>query len=193
MYKDLKDLEQDRIYFKDNPWPEGHPIQEFVWSAKEVNGDIWFDIHLKSADYYAERDIEYDEDKTYPSDWECPLAWGNYHACILSSSYWGDSGFKVCKKADYTPEFLDGLELMVDSKPVSIDNFDDLAFHIYLLGHDAVSNHKIRFERLNRSAQFKVIWTGLIAQAYVGDYEFKYEFWTVISSAQFPVLSGCGT
>lgn len=184
-------MKHDRIYFKGNPWPEGHPVKKFIWSAKEINGEVWFDLHLESAKYYAEHPIEDDEEKDYPSDWAAPIVWSNYHSCILSSSYWGDSGFKVCAIADYTPAYLDGLELRVNPDPKAINDWDDLAFGIYLLGHDAVAKHKIRFERINASTRFRIIWTGSIAQAYIGDYEFKYGFSTVLSSVEFPAL-GCG-
>ncbi len=183
-------MQPDRIYFKDNPWPEGHPIKAFAWSAREVEGDVWFDFHLESADYHAERRIQDDEEVDYPSDWAAPIVWGNYHACTLSSDYWHEGGFRVCASADYTPELLDGLELIVDPDPDAIEDFDDLAFHIYLLGHDAVGQHRIRFERIGDSLRFRIVWSGLIAQAYVGDYEFKHEFSAVISSAEFPRLPG---
>lgn len=183
-------MKPDRIYFKDNPWPEGHPIKAFVWSAREVDGDVWFDFHLESANYYAERDIEDDEEVDYPSDWAAPIVWGNYHACTLSSNNWHEGGFRVCARADYTPALLDGLELIVDPDPDAIEDFDDLAFHIYLLGHDAVARHRIRFERIGDSLQFRIVWSGMIAQAYVGDYEFKHEFSAVISSAEFPRVPG---
>lgn len=183
-------MEMDRIYFKDNPWPEGHPIKEFVWSAKEINGEVWFDLHLKSADYYAERDIEDDEDADYPSDWAAPGVWGNYHACTLSSTFWGNSGFKVCAKTDYTPELLDGLELLVDPNPETLENWDQFAFHIYLLGHDAAARHRIRFERIGDTMQFRISWSGYIALAYVGHYEFKHPFSATVSSVTFPTLAG---
>ena len=105
-------MEPNRIYFKDNPWPEGHPIKRFAWSAKEIDGDIWFDMHLESADYYAERDIEDDEDEGYPSDWTAPAVWSNYHSCILSSNYWHHGGFRVCSKAECTPEFWTALSYL---------------------------------------------------------------------------------
>jgi hypothetical protein len=77
-------MEADRIYFKDNPWPEGHRIKVCVWSAKEVDGDVWFDMHLESFDYYSEREIEDDEDVDYPSDWAAPIVWDNYHSSTSS-------------------------------------------------------------------------------------------------------------
>ncbi|MEZ4713169.1 MAG: hypothetical protein R3A44_38630 [Caldilineaceae bacterium] len=183
-------MENGRIYFKGNPWPEGHPIKAFVWSAKEVGEDVWFHMHLESADYYAERDIENDENADYPSDWMAPIVWENYHSCILSSNHWHDGGFRVCSKTDYTLDFLNGLELNVDSNPEFIEEWDDLAFHIYLLGHDMVAKHKIKFERVGDSTRFKISWAGRIAQVYVGDYKFKHEFCVVISDAEFPDLQG---
>ncbi|SFM71525.1 hypothetical protein [Marinobacter zhejiangensis] len=181
-------MEADRIYFKDNPWPEGHPIKEFEWSAKEVDGDVWFDLHLKSADYYSERDIEDDEDVDYPSSWDAPNVWGNYHACTLSSNKWHNGGFRVCAKADYSPEFLDGLELLVDPDPDAHEDWDDFAFHIYLLGHDAAARHRIRFDRIDGTDRFRITWLGAIALAYVGDHEFKHEFSAQVSSAPLPSL-----
>ena len=58
----------NRIYFKGNPWPEGHPVKEFKWSASIRDGYVWFDMHLESQDYYSERDIEDDEDTEYLSN-----------------------------------------------------------------------------------------------------------------------------
>ncbi|WP_407364493.1 hypothetical protein HKW97_25030 (plasmid) [Pseudomonas luteola] len=181
-------MEADRIYFEDNPWPEGHPVKEFTWSAKEVGGDVWFDMHLESADYYAERDIEHDDEMDYPSGWAAPIVWGNYHSCTMSSNYWHDGGFRICPKTKYTPDFLDGLEVEVDPNPEGIEEWDDLAFHIYLLGHDAVAKHRIMFERIGASTRFKIIWSGMIAQAYVGDYEFEHRFSVIVSTAEFPEL-----
>lgn len=184
-------MQADRIYFQASPWPEGHAIAEFAWTARAVEGDVWFDLHLKSADYYAERDIDDEDDEAQLlSDWESPAAWNNYHACTLSSTFWGNKGFRVCRLEQYRPEFLDGLEMLVDTHPETIEDWDELAFHIYLLGHDAVAQHKIRFERIQGSRQFKIVWTEAIAAAYVGQFEFKHAFSASISSAQFPKLAG---
>ncbi len=179
-------MEGNRIYFKDNPWTEGHSIKEFVWSARIEDSDVWFDMHLETEDYYSERDIEDDEDVEYPSDWAAPIAWGNYHSCMLSSNNWHNGGFKVCSLNQYSPEYIDGLELSVDTDPESIEDWDELAFHIYLLGHDSVAKHKIKFERVGESKTFNIIWSGKISQAYIGDYEYKHDFSTIISGVQFP-------
>ena len=181
-------MKANRIYFKDNPWPEGHPIKEFKWSARDKGNDIWFDLHLKSEDYYSERDIEDDEEIEYPSDWAAPIVWGNYHACTLSSTHWGNGGFKVCSVLEYSPEFIDGLEIEVDPKPQMIEDFDDFSFHIYLLGHDAVAKHRIKFERIGTSLKYRIIWSGKIAQAYVGDYEFKHDFSVTLDEVEMPQI-----
>lgn len=178
----------NRIYFEDNPWPEGHPINTFEWTANVKDGDVWFDFHLKSAEYYAERDIDDDDDVDYESDWKAPCVWGNYHACTMSSNFWHEGGFKVCTLEEFTPEFLDGLEIEVDMHPENAEDWDDLAFHIYLLGHDAVACHKIKFIRQGDSERFSINWAGRIAQAYVGDYEFKHRFALTVENQPLPTL-----
>lgn len=180
-------MSKNRIHFKGNPWPEGHPIKSLEWKAKEINGDVWFDIELETDNYYSERDIEDDEDLEYPSDWDAPIVWGNFHQCSIST---GESnGFKVCSVSNYNKEFLDGLEIEVDSN-IDFDEhkWDDFTFRIYLLGHDAVTRHKFRFERIQNGDLFKIIWSGKIALAYVGDYEFKYDFYTEISDVPYPQI-----
>jgi hypothetical protein len=177
-----------RIYFKNNPWPEGHLLKNFVWEAEVKNGDVWFNFHLETTDYYSERDIDDEDEIEYESDWKAPIVWGNYHSCTLSSNEWHNGGFKICSLKDYSQDFLDGLEIEVDSNPEQIEDWENLAFHIYLLGHDAVAKHKIKFIRTGKST-FDISWCGKIAQAYVGDYEFKHDFHTTIKSVKEPFLN----
>lgn len=179
----------NRIYFKDNPWPEGHSVQQFNWFASIHNGFVWFDFHLKTEDYYFEREIEYQEDIEYSSGWAAPIVWRNYHSYTLSSNYWHQGGFKVCSLSDYSPEFLDGLQFEIDPKPENIDDWDNLVFHIYLLGHDSLAKHKIRFERVGESLKFKISWPGKIAQTFVGDYEYKHDFNVIIKDELFPKIN----
>lgn len=181
-------MEKNRIYFENNPWPEGHPIKAFEWEAKVKDGDVWFDFHLESDDYYSERDIEDDEDVEYESDWAAPIVWGNYHSCTLSTNYWHEGGFKVCKASEYTPDFLDGYEVQIDMHPENIEERDDLAFHIYLLGHDAAACHKIKFIRNKENGKFSINWNGRIAQAYIGDYEFRHNFKAKINELNMPQI-----
>jgi len=43
----------NRIYFKNNPWPEGHAVKNFAWTAEVRDGMVWFHFHLETDDYYA--------------------------------------------------------------------------------------------------------------------------------------------
>jgi hypothetical protein len=178
-----------RIFFTGNPWPEGHAIKEFRWSAERRGSQIWFGFHLESARYYAERKIEDDESVEYPSDWEAPIVWGNFHSCTISSDKWHPGGFPVCEAAEYGAERIDGLHAHVDSLPTDLEeSYECRAFHIYLLGHDAVADHQIIFSRVTGTECFDILWEGKIALAYVGDYEPKYRFRAEIKGAKLPAV-----
>lgn len=181
-------MNKSRIYFKNNPWPEGHPVQAFKWSAKLIDGHVWFDLHLESEDYYSERAVEEADDIEYPSDWDAPIVWGNYHACTLSSTFWDNQGFRVCRLAEYTPAYFNDRRFEVDSHPEDIEDWDALAFHIYLLGHDAVAEHQIHFEQVAGTENFNIHWTGKIALAYSGQSKFEHEFSAYIENLIFPQL-----
>ncbi|WP_213600936.1 hypothetical protein [Pseudoxanthomonas japonensis] len=183
-----------RIHFPGNPWPEGHALTEFAWTARVVDGVVWCDLHLRSADYYAERDIELDEgeDEDHDSSWEAPGVWGNYHRCTLSSTFWDDEGgFAVCPVDTFTPAWLDGRTFEVDTiagGTLADIELDDLAFHIYLLGHDSVANHRIAFRRIGDSDRFDILWSGDIALTYAGDDNLDRRFDARIANVPFPTL-----
>ncbi|MFC7339654.1 hypothetical protein ACFQY0_20890 [Haloferula chungangensis] len=178
--------EENRIWFPGNPWPEGHPIKDFAWTAEVRKGIVWFFLHLKTADYYSERDID-DEGEDFDSSWEAPIVWGNYHSCTISSTDWHDGGFPVCPCSEYSIESLDGYEAIVDPLPINPDgDWDDLAFHTYLLGHDSVAGHKIKFSRRNDSNDFDIHWEGKIALVYAGDYEYRYDFKALVYGVGAP-------
>jgi hypothetical protein len=190
-------MSQDRIFFTGNPWPEGHPVKEFRWTAAVRDGQVRFDLHLRSDDYEAEREIEDPEDPEeadethdggYIGDWQSVGVWTNYHRCTLSSTNWGaGDGLAVCAVADYSLEKLDGLEIVVDDPPP-----EDIAqdfFHLYLLGHDAAAAHRIRFDRIPGTDRFNITWTGKIALAYAGDNEYRYEFAAHLYGVEAPRLS----
>ncbi|PBI86593.1 hypothetical protein [Variovorax boronicumulans] len=177
----------NRIHFADNPWPEGHPVKEFRWTASVRNNEVWFDLHLRSEDYDAEREIDEpeDEDIDYPSDWDAPGVWTNYHRCTLSSTAWGDGGgFAVCALSDFSLAHIDGLEVSIDLPPP--EDMEDNVFHIYLLGHDAAAHHRIRFDRIAGTDRFDITWTGKIALAYAGDYTYKYDFSARLHDVEAP-------
>jgi hypothetical protein len=176
----------NRITFLGNPWPEGHPIKEFEWLAREKDGQVWFDFHLQTEDYESERPINDDEDIDSGSDWEAPIVWNNFHACTLSSNYWHDGGFAAGKIGEVSLESLNGIEVSVDNP--APDDTEDNAFHVYLLGHDAAAHHRIRFSRIPGTDRFNIHWIGKLALAYVGDYEYKHEFEAKLFDVQAPKL-----
>ncbi|WP_046175709.1 hypothetical protein [Domibacillus indicus] len=186
----------DRIYFLDNPWPQGHRIIDFKWNAhfkyeeeiSEKNG-LYFDFHLETADYYEEDADEEDmEEGEEESDWKAKIVWNNYHSCTLSSEEWSYKGFLAGNdKAPFNLEELDGKKYKVDflSEEEQEEWDPELtAFDVYLLGHDAAAFHTIRFTK-NENGAYRVDWKGKLALAYVGDYEFKYDFQAFVSSVSF--------
>ncbi|SES08775.1 hypothetical protein SAMN04487944_117106 [Gracilibacillus ureilyticus] len=187
----------DRIYFVDNPWPNGHRITSFHWeahfkyeAADEKRNGLYFDLHIETADYYEEDiDDEDDEDEDDDGgDWQAKIVWNNYHRCTLSSQEWDNKGFLV--ESEHSPfdlTALDGKEYAVDfltQKELENPDLNKTAFDVYLLGHDASAFHSIHFTKIEGEC-YRIDWKGKLAQAYVGDYEFKYDFHTTISSAVF--------
>lgn len=184
----IASINSNRIYFQENPWPEGHKIKDFQWRLEIIDAEVWFHFHLVTDDYYAERDIEDDENLDYPSDWNAPIVWGNYYRCTISSTDWHEGGFKVCEIDKYSLDFLDELELSVDALPCDLNDHDAKAFQIYLLGHDTVVDHCIKFFRIERTDNFRIQWNGKIALTYVGDYEPSHQFNLEIASVKAPLL-----
>ncbi len=181
-------MKENRIYFLENPWPEGHRLKKFNWKAEEKEDHIWFFFVLETEDYYSERDLgifdsDYDSDVECDSDWKSPSVWGNYHSCNITSSR---EGFPICRTVDYSMENLDGLEIRVDPPPFEHKDFDDFSFQTYLLGHDSVADHTIKFHRNDKSDNFNIIWKGRIALTYAGDYEYEYSFNTEIFNVKAP-------
>jgi hypothetical protein len=180
-------VSRGRIVFEGNPWPEGHAVEAFEWSARFEDGEVWFDLHLASAAYYAEREIEEDEDEPEDDSWKSPSVWGNYHRCTLSSTFWGEhGGFRAGPLAQLSAAALDGAEFVVDPVGEEIDDVDELAFGLYLLGHDSAVEHRIRFLRRGDSERFDILWSGRIALTYVGRYRPDYRFQARIEDVPMP-------
>lgn len=178
--------QENRIWFPGNPWPEGHPIEDFQWTAEVHDGVVWFYFHLETADYFSERPIQDEEDEDQTS-WEAPIVWGNFHRCTISATYWHKGGFPVCAEDQYSSEFLDGHEASVDPLPLDPDRYlDDLAFLTYTLGHDSVAGHQIKFSRRGASDRFDLHWKGKIALVYSGHYDYDYEFEARIFDVELP-------
>ncbi|MEH1014086.1 hypothetical protein V6U90_13365 [Micromonospora sp. CPCC 206060] len=165
----------DVIVFPGNPWPAGHQISAFEWTGRlEPGPQLWFDLHLRTADHPDPPPGPVDATDHDPAGWTSPDVWHNYHACTLSSTHWGHYGFLVgTPDRPLTLGALDGREFLVDQLPDAPDNAGadqddedyDRAFGIYLLGHDTVAAHRIAFRQAPGGA-FDVGWQGRIALSY---------------------------
>ncbi|AWK05025.1 hypothetical protein HYN56_12620 [Flavobacterium crocinum] len=179
----------NRIYFLGNPYPNGHALEEFEWSGRiEEDESIWFDFHLKTENYYAEDDtnLNDEEDEDAESDWDAKGVWENFHRCTMSSTFWGDNGIKINTKSEKV-SFNDLIKeaLLADTFPLDDDyDYDDVAFGIYLLGHDSCANHRIQITPTTPN-RFDIDWSGKIALTYVGNYEFKYDFKLHLENVEF--------
>ena len=170
-------MTEARIKFFGNPWPAGHAVTEAVWSAELRPDGLRFHLHVVSADYDAEDDR--DDPEGDRGAWRSRIVWTNYHACSLSSTKWGDDGFLVA-----TPGKPIDLERLA-SKTFRVDpmagdaipedvELDDLAFGIYLLGHDSVCDHRIRFVKRRGPRCYDIRWRARIALTYAGDTELSH-------------------
>lgn len=167
-----KDL--GRIWFARNPWPKGHAIAAATWSGRldPVRGLV-FDLHVESASYYAEVDVESDD--LDADSWDSPIVWGNYHRCSLSSTKWQHRGFVVgAAKKPLAWSKLSGRAFRVDPAKDELPPGEilDRAFGIYLLGHDAVADHRLTFTRAKSA--WSIDWTAKIALAYAGQTKLKH-------------------
>lgn len=187
-----KKKELGRIWFRGNPWPKGHAVTTFEWTARvERATGIWFDLHLTTANYYDEdrssgpNYCEEDGEEA-KSDWESKTVWCNYHFCTISSTCYSGGTFGFLAGSKYEPLDL----AKIGSKTFAFDDEpEDLRpprpFGIYLTGHDAVSAHRIRFKREPKKRTYSVSWSGKIALAYSGSDNFSYDFDAKIRGVSF--------
>lgn len=181
-----------RITFPGNPWPRGHALKEVVWSARFVpESGIWFDFHLESEDYDAEDAAKEadDEEPDDVADWVSKIVWNNYHSCILSSTYWAeeaegsDSGVLVGTE-EQPLDLRVPLDLGCDTDPGDPNDWPR-PFAIYLLGHDAVADHRFAIRPHSDHRTFAIEWTGRLALIYAGADTFEHEFRALIPNARF--------
>ncbi|WP_194299409.1 hypothetical protein [Chryseobacterium bernardetii] len=113
--------------------------------------------------------------------------WKNYHACTLSSNYWGEQRGVRINKLDEKLDFDTVVQNDLFSNDLPSENHfdgDDLAFNIYLLGHDSCAGHQISFSKTENN-RYDIRWTGKIALTYAGDDEFLHDFKAQIFNAEF--------
>lgn len=177
----------NRIYFLENPYPKGHNLKEFLWSGRiEEDKSMWFDFHLKTDEYSAGDETD-DDDEESKSDWDSKVVWDNYHNCTMSSTYWGDRGIQIHKTAAKVV-FNDFIKepLLADTFTFDDEEFDsdDVAFGIYLLGHDTCANHEIEITPTGKN-KFEIEWSGKIALTYSGEDEFSHDFTLFLQNIEF--------
>jgi hypothetical protein len=175
---------QGRIWFEDNPWPRGHRIEALEFSLLLDDVGLALLLHLRSEDYFAEdtdeeKDREDDEDT---SDWDARIVWGNYHRCTLSNTHWGVEPDRLPRLTDLALPLdhhaIPALRIEADPVPFGEElpmDDDNHAFHIYLLGHDAVASHDVKITPQGNGL-YALVWTGLIALAYAGHHDFSHRF-----------------
>lgn len=170
-----------RIRFPGNPWPDGHPVAVFTLAAAlDARHGVGLLLHLESAPYDAEKPgLEVDSD----ADWTSPDVWGNYGEATLSNTQWGYLNHQLIR-LDQPPfrrfDPKDLLDRTFDLDPVKSLapgwSPGDQPFQIYLLGHDAVAEHRIAFAAGSAPGLFDIAWSGRIALLYGGQENFEHSF-----------------
>jgi len=136
------------------------------------------DFELVTADYNEEH--QSDRDAIRPNDWASKIVWNNYGSCAITPS--ATSNFPgIAVSGERTPFVFDQDEYLFTVDPLPIDDRTTYpahaAFGIYLLGHDAVADHRIHLHDRQPGGSYTVDWTGRIALTYAGDGDgFAYAF-----------------
>lgn len=153
-----------RIYFHDSPWPQGHEIETLTWTGRvppDKPDYMFFNLDL-SASYYGE-DPAWDDDdaRSEASSWTAPGVWRNYNGCGITS--W--RGFVAA--TDSQPFDFQSTSLTYTVDPSPVLNPDDRVFTQYVLGHDTMADHQIRF--IPGPEGFDVDWAGRVALTYMDE------------------------
>lgn len=184
-----------RVVFPGNPWPDGHAVTEFVWSARYVpESGIWMDFHLQTEDYYAGDDVRGAGDQGVEDDdgltaWTSRGLWYNHHSCTLSSTFWaeeseGEPTGVLCGTKQKPLDLSEGVRLSCDEDLSEPDHWPR-PFAIYLLGHDAVAGHSITLSRVPSQAKFDLKWTAKLALIYTGANAFEHELNASVKGVKF--------
>jgi len=164
---------EDRIWFVGNPWPAGHRIAELAWEGwLDPTGEVRFGFFLESVYYLAEDPPGAPDKEPGATFTPSRSVWDNYGECTIRTG----SGFVVgTSKQPLDFAALAEREFLVDPLD-GLSEPDDEAFTVYLLGHDSIADHRIRFPVRHADFRFGLEWTGRAALTYVGDTEYRYAF-----------------
>lgn len=184
--------ENNRIYFTNSPFENGHKVVYFNWSMRlDEHLKLWMDLHLESDNYDEEEEYFDDVDlsqETSEEDSEKSL-WNNYNQCIISSTYWQNKGIDlnyITHELDFNR--LPMREFLIDPLPIDFTKEEDLAFGIAMLGNDTCAEHEISFLKPFEAedlATYDIKWKGKVANTHLGEETFDYEFYVYMKNIRF--------
>ena len=182
--------ENNKIYFSNSPYSNGHKVVDFVWNARlDKDFNLRMDLHLES-DQYDEED-EYEDvieeiDNVDEISTEKSL-WINYDHSIISSTFWENKGIEIGSDLEVLNfEKLNNKTFYLDKIPLNKD-FDetDLAFGVSMLGNDTIANHEITFIDSEEFGVFDIKWKAKIANTYLGEESFNYDMYVYMKHIKF--------
>ena len=180
--------ENNKIYISNSPFTNGHKIVDFVWSARlDEDFELWMDFHLETDKYDEEEEYKDDLDEIDDISEENAekQLWINYDHCTISSTFWNNKGIKIENFKDLDFNNLNNKTILVDELPVNLENTKDLAFGISMLGNDTIANHEITFIDTKEVGVFDIKWKGKIANTYLGETDFDYDFYVYMKNIRF--------
>ena len=145
------------------------------------------DLHLESD--------KYDEEEEYKDDLEEiddiseenaeKQLWINYDHCVISSTYWKNKGIKIpeTEVSDFIK--LNNKTFIIDPLPIEIENNQNLSFGVSMLGKDTIAQNEITFLDTNEFGIFDIKWKGKIANTYLGESDFDYDFYVYMKNIKF--------
>ena len=189
-----------RIWFKENPWPGGHTIEtarfavHIVEDVDDVPNAIGAQLQLsiESMEYADEpteeiADIGEDEEEV---SWSSRGQWEAHTRCRINGTdvVIGSEmePFALSRFENWDVKFDEGMTELPEDMDI-----EDLTFICYVLGHDAVADHALQFRATpGRANHFDIDWTGAVALAYSGEYEFEYRFRAELRGIPFEKIQG---
>lgn len=182
--------ENNKIYFSNSPYTNGHKVVDFVWNARlDEDFKLRFDLHLESDQYDEEdeyTDVIEDIDDISVETTEKSL-WINYDHCIISSSFWENKGIAInTEKSKLDFKDLNNTTFLLDPLPVNLSQEEsEYAFGISMLGKDIIADNELTFIDTEEFGVFDIKWKAKVANVYLGESSFDYDFYTYMKNIRF--------
>ena len=182
--------ENNKIYFTNSPYNNGHKVVDFVWNARlDENFNLTMDLHLESDQYDEEDEYEdvIEEIDDISEETTEKSHWINYDHCVLSSTFWKNQGIKINTEEEVL-DFgnLNNKTYVLDPLPVELTAAEEsFAFGISMLGKDVVANHEITFLDTDEFGVFDIKWKGKVANTTYGEESFDYDFYVYMKRIKF--------